>query len=106
MHTTKQSLKISLIAAMVAVISILHYSGIHGNMELHILHRELFFVPILLASFWFGLRFGVATAVAVSIIYAPFIFVHDSPHTSVLAVISQILVFILVAFGLGWLKDR
>ena len=106
MSTTKQSLKISLIAAMVAVISILHYSGIHGNMELHILHRELFFVPILLASFWFGLRFGVATAVAVSIIYAPFIFVHDSPHTSVLAVMTQILVFILVAFGLGWLVER
>ncbi len=106
MSTTKQSLKISLIAAMVLVISILHYSGIHGNMELHILHRELFFIPILLASFWFGLRFGVATAVAVSIIYVPFIFVHDDPHTSVLAVISQILVFILIAFGLGWLVER
>ena len=39
MSTTKQSLKISLIAAMVLVISILHYSSIHGNMELHILHR-------------------------------------------------------------------
>jgi signal transduction histidine kinase len=106
MSTTKQSLKISLIAAMVAMISIVHYSNIHGNMELHILHRELFFVPILLASFWFGLRFGVATAVTVSIIYAPFIFVHDDPHTSVLAVISQILVFILIAFGLGWLVER
>lgn len=106
MSTTKQSLKISLIAAMVAVISIVHYSNIHGNMELHILHRELFFIPILLASFWFGLRFGVATAVAVSIIYVPFIFVHDDHHTSVLAVISQILVFILIAFGLGWLVER
>ncbi len=106
MNTTKQSLKISLIAAMVLVISIVHYGNIHGNMELHILHRELFFVPILLASFWFGLRFGVATAVAVSIIYAPFIFVHDDPHTTVLAVTSQILVFILIALGLGWLVER
>ena len=106
MDTTKESLKIALIAALVVVTSILHYSNIHGNMELHILHRELFFIPILLASFWFGLKFGVATAVAVSIIYAPFIFVHDSPHTSVIAVMTQILVFILVAFGLGWLVER
>ena len=106
MNTTKQSLKISLIAAMVAMISIVHYGNIHGNMELHILHRELFFVPILLASFWFGLKFGVVTAVAVSIIYAPFIFVHDDPHTTVLAVSSQILVFILIALGLGWLVER
>ena len=106
MDTTKESLKIALIAALVVVTSILHYSNIHGNMELHILHRELFFIPILLASFWFGLRFGVTTAVVVSLIYVPFIFVHDGPHTSVLAVISQILVFILIAFGLGWLVER
>jgi len=106
MDTTKESLKIALVAALVVVTSILHYSNIHGNMEIHILHRELFFIPILLASFWFGLKFGVATAVAVSIIYAPFIFVHDSPHTSVIAVMTQILVFILVAFGLGWLVER
>jgi signal transduction histidine kinase len=106
MDTTKESLKIALIAALVVVISILHYSNIHGNMEIHILHRELFFIPILLASFWFGLRFGVTTAVVVSLIYVPFIFVHDDPHTTGLAVSSQILVFILIAFGLGWLVER
>jgi len=106
-ETTKKSLEIVLIATLVLVISILHYSKIHGNMELHILHRELFFIPILLTCLWFGLRAGMTTAVIVSLIYAPFIFfAHATPHNAVPAVITQILVFNLIAFGFGWLVER
>jgi signal transduction histidine kinase len=107
MGTTKQSFKLLLIATLVVMISILHYTKIHGNMELHILHRELFFIPILLTCFWFGLRAGMTTAVIVSLIYAPFIFLeHATPHNAVPAVITQILVFNLIAFGFGWLIER
>ena len=107
METTKKSFEIVLIATLVLVISILHYSKIHGNMELHILHRELFFIPILLTCLWFGLRAGLTTAVIVSLIYAPFIFFeHTTPHNTVPAVIIQILFFNLIAFGFGWLVER
>ena len=107
MKTTKESFKLVLIATLVVVISILHYSRIHGNMELHILHRELFFIPILLTCFWFGLRAGMTIAVIVSLIYAPFIFfAHATPHNTLPAVIIQILVFNLIAFGFGWLVER
>ena len=107
MKTTKQSFRLVLIAILVVVISILHYSKIHGNMELHILHRELFFIPILLTCFWFGLRAGMTIAVIVSLIYAPFVFfAHGTPHNTVPAVIIQILVFNLIAFGFGWLAER
>jgi signal transduction histidine kinase len=107
MDTTKQSFKLLLIATLVVGISILHYTKIHGNMELHILHRELFFIPILLTCFWFGLRAGVTIAVIVSLIYAPFIFfAHTTPHSTVSAVITQVLVFNLIAFGFGWLVER
>ena len=98
--------KIVLIAALVVIISVLHYGAIRGNLGLHILHRELFFIPILLASFWFGLRFGIATAVAVSLIYAPYVFLYKDPHSSFLTVGSQILVFNLVGIMLGWLVDH
>ena len=107
MGRAKQSVKLVVIATLVVVISFLHYTKIHGNMELHILHRELFFIPILLACFWFGLRVGMTTAVIVSLIYAPFIFfAHATPHSAVPAVLTQILVFILIAFGFGWLVER
>jgi len=106
MHTKRKSMKIGFVTALVVLITVLHYSTIHGHLALHILHRELYFVPILLASFWFGLKFGFATALIVSLVYAPHVFVYDDPHSMLLTVVSQILVFNLVAVILGWLADR
>ena len=88
------------------LITVLHYSTIHGHLALHILYRELYFVPILLASFWFGLKFGLATALIVSLVYAPHVFVYDDPHSKFLTIASQILVFNLVAVVPEWLVDR
>jgi signal transduction histidine kinase len=106
MNNHAKPYKIVLIATLVVVISILHYGAIQGDPGLHILHRELFFLPILLASFWFGLRFGLTTAVFVSIIYAPHFLFYKDAHSSLLTVGSQILIFILVGVLLGWLVDR
>ena len=106
MHIKRKPIKIALIATLVVVITVLHYGIIHGNPELHILHRELYFIPILLASFWFGLRFGLTTSVVVSLIYAPHVLLYNDPHSTGLTVSSHILVFNLVAIVLGWLVDR
>ncbi|MCJ7829939.1 MAG: ATP-binding protein [Desulfobacterales bacterium] len=106
MTVKKMPFKIGLIAALTLAISVLHYGALHGHLGLHILHRELYFIPILLAAFWFGLLPGLATAVAVSLIYAPHVFAYSDPHGNLLTVVSQILVFNLVAVVLGWLVDR
>ena len=106
MDTKRRTVKITLITVLTVVITILHYGSIHGHLGLHILHRELYFIPILLASFWFGLKVGLTTAVAISLIYAPHVFVYNGPHGTLLTVISQVLVFNLVAIVLGWLADR
>ena len=106
MANKRKTAKIALITALVVVITLLHYGAIHGQLGLHILHRELYFIPILLASFWFGLRVGLTTAVVVSLTYAPHVFVYDDPHGTLMTVGSQILVFNLVAIVLGWLTDR
>ena len=70
--------KIGLIVFLIAVVTILHYSTIHGKLGLHIPHRELYFIPILLASYWFGLSFGLVTSLAVSLVYTPHVFIHDT----------------------------
>jgi signal transduction histidine kinase len=106
MDDQKKIAKIILIIALVVVITVLHYSAVHGHLGLHILHRELYFVPILLASFWFGLKVGLTTSVVISLLYAPHVFVYEDPHGTLLTVASQILVFNLVAMVLGWLADR
>jgi signal transduction histidine kinase len=106
MGNKSTTVKITIIATLTMVITILHYGAIRGHLGLHILHRELYFIPILLASFWFGLKVGITTAVVISLIYAPHVFIYNDPHGTHLTVISQVLVFNLVAIVLGWLADR
>jgi signal transduction histidine kinase len=98
--------QVGLIAMLIIIITILHYGSLHGKLASHIPHRELFFIPILLASFWFGLSYGLITSLTVSLIYAPHVFVHSDMQSNLLPVGFQILVFNLVALMLGWLTER
>jgi class 3 adenylate cyclase len=84
----------------------LHYRSDHGSLGLHLMHRELFFVPIILAAFWFGLRGGILSALVVSLIYAPHVTQYSDPQGEVYTVISQLVTFILMGFILGWLVRR
>jgi signal transduction histidine kinase len=98
--------KATLIYTLTALITVLHYATIKDHPGYHFLHRELFFIPILLTSFWFGLRHGLTAAVFVSLLYAPHILYYSGPHNRMLTVGIQLLVFNLVAVVLGWLVDR
>ncbi len=98
--------KISLILALTALITVMHYATVHEHPGYHFLHRELYFIPILLTSFWFGLKYGFFTSVGISLLYAPHIFYYTGPHNRLLTVGMQVLVFNLVAAVMGWLVDR
>ena len=106
MDVIAKPVKFALIASMVILITILHYFTLHGELRLHILHRELYFLPILLSSFWFGLNLAMVTSLIISLLYAPYAFVANEIQSNLLPVLFQILVFNLVAFVLGWLVDR
>jgi len=98
--------KVTLIYTLTALITVLHYATITKHPGYHFLHRELFFIPILLTSFWFGLRHGLTASVIISLLYAPHILYYSGPHNRMLTVSVQLLVFNVVAFVLGWLVDR
>jgi signal transduction histidine kinase len=106
MDTLIKPVKIGLILIFITIITILHYGTIHGQLGQHIPHRELYFIPILLASFWYGLNFGLIISLTVSLIYAPHVFVHGELQNNLLPISFQILVFNLVALVLGWLVER
>jgi signal transduction histidine kinase len=106
METLKQSTKIGLIAILIVIVTILHYSSAHGGLGAHIAHRELYFIPILLCSFWFGLKPGIATSAAISVIYAPHVFSSSATDSNLWSVIFQILMFNVVAIILGYLVER
>jgi signal transduction histidine kinase len=109
-HTSMKNrqglLKAVLIATLIVATTVLHYGTIQGHLGPHILHRQLYVLPIMLASFWFGLRLGLITSLAISVIYASHPLLYEDPQGTFLAVGSQVLMFNLVAVVLGWLADR
>lgn len=104
MDTLKHSTKIGIITAAILLVSVLHYGSGHEGIGGHIVHRELYFIPILLSAFWFGLFPGLATSVAISIIYAPQAF--SDTHSGMWPIVFQIVMFNLVALILGYLIER
>ncbi|MBC2709779.1 MAG: hypothetical protein HGJ94_01825 [Desulfosarcina sp.] len=92
--------KTAIIILLLAVVTVVHHLPIAGFFGTHILHRELFFFPIVLAGLWFGLRAAFFTSVAASIVYAHF-FTHnaDIQTTSAALVGLQVAGFNLMAPG-------
>lgn len=65
--------RLLLIIGGIAGISYLHYFTPISQPALHDIFQRLYYFPIILAAFWFGLRGGVGTALIVSILYVPHI---------------------------------
>jgi len=73
---------------------------------LHNLHQQLFFIPLILASFWFGLRTGSIVAVITSLLYGIPMVLKDHETGGHLIVITQSCLYFFVALLIGWLSDR
>lgn len=102
--TSKQ--KKLLIAILVALISAWHYSTNVHHPVLHILHRELYLIPIVLAAYWFGKKGGLTTSVTASLIFVPWIFMaHEPTFANQLNNVLEILSFNVVAYLLGIYRD-
>ena len=67
-------LKIGTIITLVIAVTLMHYLTSPDAGIRHVIFRELYFLPIILAGFWFGLRGGLSTALIISIFYVPLIF--------------------------------
>jgi signal transduction histidine kinase len=106
MKTTKKTAQIGLIVLAISIITILHYSSAHGTVRGHIIHRELYFIPILLGSLWFGLKGGLATSLTISLVYAPYVVVDGETRRDLWPVFFQIMMFNVVAVLVGFLVER
>ncbi|MDP1990450.1 MAG: HAMP domain-containing sensor histidine kinase [Syntrophales bacterium] len=99
--------RLAVVFLMIAVVTVLHYSTMGSHVGYHTLYREFYFIPIILMSFWYGLKKGLYTAVFVIFLYLPHIFMTWTAQPGVnLGNLLQIIVFILVAVATGHLSDR
>ena len=66
-------IRIALLAVSIVGISLLHYLTPLHLPVLHDIFQRLYYIPIIFAAFWFGLRGGLSASIIVSVLYAPHI---------------------------------
>lgn len=95
-----------LIVFLLVLITSLHYL-IDGNRFVsHLLHRELYFIPIVLAAFWFGKRGGLVVAVLCSVLFLPKILLMSrTPEIFSLSAIMEIPIYLVVGYLIGHIQD-
>ena len=99
--------KIFLIILLVVITTILHFSTKQSQFYYHIVLRELYFLPILLGAFWYGIRGGLVSSVGISVLYLPLVIMHwqgFSPED--LDKSLEIILLNVVALVMGVLSDR
>ena len=66
--------KFFFVAVLVIFITILHFLTEYNKNYQHIIFRESYFVPLILAGFWFGLRGALITSLSITVLYSSFTF--------------------------------
>lgn len=93
--------------AFVIGTSLLHYFTPLSLPMLHDVYQRLYYIPIILAAFWFGFRGGIACAVVVSIAYAPHILFQWGGHlTMELEKYLEIVLYNVVGGITGFLSQK
>jgi signal transduction histidine kinase len=100
-------LRFAILSSAVVGISLLHYlTPLHLPM-LHDIFQRLYYIPIILAAFWFGFRGGLSSAIVVSVLYAPHILFQWGGHlTMELEKYLEIILYNVVGSITGLLSQK
>ncbi|MBI1921763.1 MAG: sensor histidine kinase [Geobacter sp.] len=103
----KNSFRIAILAASVVGITVVHY---FTPLRLHVFHdifQRLYYLPIIFAAFWFGLRGGLVVSLAASILYIPHVVFQWGGHLTLeMEKYLEILLFNVVGAVTGFLSER
>jgi two-component system sensor histidine kinase HydH len=99
--------RIIFIAFLIICISGSHYYTDLDDHRLHLLYQALFFLPVILAGFWFGLRMALATSLTITIILTPLTLKYwDGFSAGDFNNVMELVLYNIWAIILGILKDR
>jgi len=102
--------KITVLALFIICVSLFHYSTstIHKYHGLHEIYRRLYYVPIILSAFWFGLKGGISCAIVVSLFYLPHVIYQwgGSFLTNDLPKTLEIVLYHVIGLVTGFLSQR
>jgi len=107
MAARRTKAKIILIAILVGGITLLHYLTELKEHLYHLSYQGLYFLPVMLAGFWFGLKGGLGTSLGITILYLPFTVLHwDGFSAGDFNSIIEMVLYNTVAVVIGGLRDR
>jgi signal transduction histidine kinase len=97
----------ALLAFAIIGISLLHYlTPLHLPM-LHDIFQRLYYIPIIFAAFWFGVRGGLVSSIIVSALYAPHVLFQWGVHPTLeLEKFLEIVLYNVVGGITGFLSQR
>ena len=98
--------KIAIIVALITMIFILHYSTINRDIIKHEVYRMLFYLPLILGSFWFGLKGAIAVSSAVIIIYIPYAYLQWGKYAQDFHILLEGGLYFCLALILGYLSEK
>ena len=105
--------RVMLILALVAVITFSYYYTFFQYVDYpefvyySTLFRELYFLPLILAGLWFGLKGALQTSFGITSLYVPFVVLASGLQMSPVDFnrLLEIVVFNAVAAALGYISD-
>jgi len=107
MEEGRTSLKFILIVFLIAGVTFLQYSTEMGEHTHHLFYQGLFFFPVMLSGFWFGLRRALAASVSITVILLPLSIMHwKGFYADDFNNLVEMVLYNAVAVTLGTLRDR
>lgn len=102
------TIRLFIITGGIIGISLLHYFTPLSEPDLHDIYQRLYYLPIILAAFSFGLRGGIGTAMIVSVLFVPHIVFQWGGHHGMdtTGQYLEILIYHLVGGVTGFLSQK
>lgn len=99
--------KIAFVAFLVGGITLAHYFTEWKVHHYHIFYQGLYFLPVILSGFWFGLRGALGTSLSITILYLPFTIINwNNFSADDFNSVMEMVLYNVVALILGKLRDR
>ncbi len=102
----QRTLRILAIVIAVVLVSVLHYATSLSRPGWHDIYQHLYYLPVVIAAYWFGVPGGVLTALGASLLYLPHVQAtsrHDMGHA--VSQYADIVMFHLVGLVVGLLAS-
>jgi signal transduction histidine kinase len=100
-------IRIILIASLISITAFSQYFTDLNEHRLHIFYQSLFFLPVILAGFWLGLRAALATSLTITVILLPFTFIYWSGFSAGdFNNVMEMVLYNSLALIVGVLKDQ